>query len=370
MSKQITLVISGYYGYDNAGDEAVLYSILNTLKGHNIKPIVLSGNPEKTTKLYGVESVQRMSVSKVFKTLKESDGLISGGGSLLQDKTSTRSIFYYIGVIEMANFLKKPVFCYSQGIGPLSKKWIHPFTRHALNKSKYLSVRDDKSKDLLERIGVKKQIDVVADPVIGLSYDGSSKVTNKLKNFMKMKPITLSVRTLQDDETVIKNIVKLIDNLTDKKQNILLLPFHYEYDLKIAEEIKNKIKSPNMLYLPNEQFEVSDFLYLIKNSSIVVGMRLHSLIFAASQSVPFVGISYDPKVDSFMEIFSRKSSTNTEEWDINAVLKDVDLTLKRNGEERANLEIQLKKMRDQIDCPIEFIVNYYNKNEGEFLLYE
>ena len=92
------LVISGYYGFNNSGDEAVLKSILTALQEESqrsnvtIEPIVLSINPEWTTSMYGVRAVHRMKLKEVREALKESDGLISGGGSLLQDATGLKSI--------------------------------------------------------------------------------------------------------------------------------------------------------------------------------------------------------------------------------------------------------------------------------------
>lgn len=116
------LVISGYYGFRNSGDEAVLKSILTALEEESqrsnitIEPIVLSGDPESTTAMYGVRSVHRMKLKEVREALKESDGLISGGGSLLQDATGLKSIPYYLGVIKLAQWLKKPTFIYAQGL--------------------------------------------------------------------------------------------------------------------------------------------------------------------------------------------------------------------------------------------------------------
>lgn len=110
------LVISGYYGFRNSGDEAVLKSILTALEeaasqaGVTVKPVVLSAEPEWTTRQYGVEAVPRMKLAAVRQALRDSDGLISGGGSLLQDATGLGSIPYYLGIMEMARWAGKPAF--------------------------------------------------------------------------------------------------------------------------------------------------------------------------------------------------------------------------------------------------------------------
>lgn len=169
------IVISGYYGFSNSGDEAVLRSILLALEeqgkaaGVRIDPIVLSADPVWTSQMYGVESVRRMHPGDLWNALRSSDGLISGGGSLLQDATGTKTIPYYTGVMKLAQLLGKPTFVYSQGIGPVNRRWMDPLIRGVMKRSAYVSVRDSESAALLGRIGVPtERIDVVPDPVMGL----------------------------------------------------------------------------------------------------------------------------------------------------------------------------------------------------------
>jgi polysaccharide pyruvyl transferase WcaK-like protein len=103
--RTVRLVLSGYYGFRNSGDEAVLLGILQALdeagkaRGLRFEPIVLSGDPAWTERQYGVAAVPRMNPTAVWRALLASDGLISGGGSLLQDATGWKSIPYYLGVI-------------------------------------------------------------------------------------------------------------------------------------------------------------------------------------------------------------------------------------------------------------------------------
>ena len=102
------VVLSGYYGFNNAGDEAVLQAIINSLKkaDQDLDITVLSNNPEHTTKAYGVKAVNRWKLNEIAGAIKESDLLISGGGSLLQDVTSKNGILYYLGIIGLARIHK------------------------------------------------------------------------------------------------------------------------------------------------------------------------------------------------------------------------------------------------------------------------
>ncbi|OMD20616.1 polysaccharide pyruvyl transferase family protein, partial [Paenibacillus odorifer] len=162
------IVISGYYGFHNSGDEAVLQSILIALQQHaqaagiEIEPIVLSIDPEWTSATYGVKSVHRMKLVEVRQAIYESSGLISGGGSLLQDVTGSKSIPYYLGIIKLAQWMGKPTFIYAQGIGPVHRKLFHPLIKSVFRKCTYISVRDEQSRELLLSMGLEqKNIEVV-----------------------------------------------------------------------------------------------------------------------------------------------------------------------------------------------------------------
>jgi glycosyltransferase involved in cell wall biosynthesis len=94
--RKYNVVMSGYYGFGNAGDEAILQSIHQNISGTggDISITVLSNDPEDTKNRYGYNAVNRFKLLSVFKALRNCDALVSGGGSLLQDHTSTRSRFY------------------------------------------------------------------------------------------------------------------------------------------------------------------------------------------------------------------------------------------------------------------------------------
>ena len=116
------VLISGYYGFHNIGDEAILKSIITALRQEkpDIKITVLSNDIEHTKNTYNVDAINRWNVAKIYLELLKSDGLISGGGSLLQDVTSSRPITYYTAIMKLAKLARKPVFIYAQGVGPIS----------------------------------------------------------------------------------------------------------------------------------------------------------------------------------------------------------------------------------------------------------
>ena len=109
--KKYQVVMSGYYGFGNAGDDAILDSIQQAIRAasDDVSVTVLSNDPELTRRQYGLDAIPRFRMLRVLHALRRGDVLLSGGGSLLQDTTSTRSLLYYLSVIRAAEWMGKPV---------------------------------------------------------------------------------------------------------------------------------------------------------------------------------------------------------------------------------------------------------------------
>jgi polysaccharide pyruvyl transferase CsaB len=295
------VVLSGYYGFNNVGDEAILYSIIQALRHLNpdIGITVLSNNPEHTEATYGVSAINRWKINDIKNALKEADGLISGGGSLLQDQTGPKSIPYYAGVMKLAQWEKKPVFVYAQGMGPINKgynKWI---VRRVLNKTNGITVRDDASKHLLESIGVKKDIKVVPDPVMGLQMaEQNSDWLDSLD--LKGSIISVTVRDWPSQVNFKEKIALALDKCVQNQYNVVFVPMHGEHDDITSREISKMMKEKS--YVAPYDASIEEKITIIGQTDVLVGMRLHSLIFASINSVPFIALSYDPKIDAFAEL--------------------------------------------------------------------
>ena len=134
---QYHVVMSGYYGFNNTGDEAIMLSMHKNIQqmGDNYHITVLSNKPEETKEKYGIEAVYRFGVRDVFHAIRKCDVLLSGGGSLLQDSTSTRSLMYYLSITAMAKMMRKKVMLYANGIGPVSGKRNRRLVKQVVNKA-------------------------------------------------------------------------------------------------------------------------------------------------------------------------------------------------------------------------------------------
>ncbi|WP_054739447.1 polysaccharide pyruvyl transferase CsaB [Cellulosilyticum ruminicola] len=305
-TKQI--VLSGYYGFDNIGDEAVLFSILSLLKKEipNTKIVVLSNNPEKTKITYGVESVNRWDIKTVAKVIKQSDILISGGGSLLQDVTSSKTIPYYLAIVKIAQFYKKKVVFYSQGIGPVNKSFSKTLMKMIINKVDGIYVREPGSKALLQEIGIKKPVEVSIDPVIGINLGREVKET---KGAVQKPAVGIYLRPWQNevhDENLLESMKEGLGELIAKGYKLYFIPMHYNQDREISKKLQDKLVQSGLgkasdIEVVDKMLSIEEVLDYTASFDMIIGMRLHSLIMAAAEKVPMMALSYDPKVTGFMK---------------------------------------------------------------------
>ena len=352
------IALSGYYGFDNAGDEALLSAITSTIK--KIEPsasfVVLSGYPGKTARLHGLRAVNRINPWSVTRELHSSDLLISGGGSLFQDVTGPFSLPYYISIVTLALFLGKPVIFYAQGVGPINRRFSKFLMRLIANRVNIITLRDEDSLKVLQAIGVTHPpVKVTADPVFNLEPRDSDyeSMQELLQNHCPGtgKVIGVSVRKWAALEGYQPQLAQVLDELVQEGYQVVFVPMDYPADVEESMRIASLMTEPAALidsYLTSHQH-----VALISHLHLMIGMRLHALIFAASQEVLFKGISYDPKIDSFLKQFGEKPlSGNVAEMSrqVNVLLADKNMQEKirqkarefrARAEETAHLALSL-----------------------------
>lgn len=312
------LVLSGYYGFRNSGDEAVLQSILTALAqagrelGVTVTPVVLSGDPAWTSLRYGVEAVSRMKLAEVWAALRGSAGLISGGGSLLQDATGIGSIPYYLGIMEMARWCGKPTFVYAQGIGPVNRALFRAPIARAFRKAAYVSVRDETSAALLKQFGVSEtHVDVVPDPVMGLSMP-EAHVDAAAANADGSPVVGVSVRYWRTDRADLDRVAAALSTLAERRNvRLRFLPLHQGTDEDASRYVMEQLRGVACELAPAYE-EPREMLREVSGCRLLLGMRLHSLIYAANREVPLLGISYDPKIDQFLDQLDQRPVGSTE----------------------------------------------------------
>lgn len=345
-----SILISGYYGFDNSGDDAILKAMVKDIKEYNkdINITVLSKNPTKTERMYEVGAINRFKFKEVFKAMKNSSLFLSGGGSLLQDVTSTRSLLYYLALMKIGKLYRKPVMIYANGIGPIKKKLNRFLTRKILNKVDLITLRDEDSKDFVRGLGVKnKNIIVTADPVFTLEPASEDRIEEIFKNEKvptNKKFIGVSIRRWGKAENLSKTVADTIRHIIEEYNvNVLMIPMHYPEDLGISLEI-NEMVNKEGCYVISEKYNVEEIMGIIKEMELIVAMRLHSLIYAATQQVPMVGLSYDPKVDGILRSIGMDYVCNVEKLEYNDLIEKIDYVWNN----RIDIKEQLRKQDEEL----------------------
>lgn len=285
------VVISGYYGFDNFGDETILSVLVKKLKEFTPDIRVFSSNPKKTRDLYVVQSTLFFCSCQVLYKLITCDILISGGGSLLQDVTSAKSLLYYLCVINTALFFRKKVIIFAQGIGPINNKFCALLTKKTLQRCTLVTVRDRKSRLLLHKWGV--EADLVCDPLFDLAvpnYCPWNKVGVQLRSF----------KTLKED-LLIKLAEHINKNFADKE--IEIYSFQDSLDLAVCQKFEKILKSINPQIKTKLIYNQTSNQIIEKISQLnyMIAMRFHAVLIALKFGIKTLAITYDIKVEKLAE---------------------------------------------------------------------
>ncbi len=359
------ILISGYHGFANSGDEALLWAILNSLRKEksDISVTVLSKTPEETARAYGVKSVYRFDYFKVCKEMKSAKMLLFGGGSLLQDVTSSKSIKYYLAIIALAQHFGLKTMLYANGIGPVTKKVNRFLAAKILNKVDIITLRDDNSDVELKKMGVTKpDIRITADPVFTVDMDESLSgryFTRRAGVPDGTKLAVVSIRHWKhSSENFVCDLADLCDYLVERNGIYpLFVPMQYPDDTEVSQQVMGKMKHP--AYLINRELSVPEMFSVLSEADMVIGMRLHSLIYATILEKPAMALVYDPKISAFMKSLSQPDCVDVEHFDsqkakqmLDEIVDDCDRRAKLLHDTNADMR---KKAEENAKCAIKLL---------------
>jgi polysaccharide pyruvyl transferase CsaB len=304
-------ILCGYYGKGNSGDEALLVSLLQMLP-KNIEPIVLSGNPLESQKLYHVAAYPRTSAFPLLQVLKQADFLIWGGGSLMQDATSLASPVYYAGLMALAQQQGLKTIAWAQGIGPLNHAITKWMTQNVLQGCTAISVRDRTSAQLLTDWHLSPIL--APDPVWAL--ESISVKDNLITTDAPQVAVNLRSHPLLTPQRLQLLTEALLAFQKATNTQILLVPFQPEQDLAIAKTLQQTLGNHSQIITFADPRKLKG---LFKNVTMTIGMRLHSLIMAASEHSRCFALSYDPKVSHLIK------ECNIPGWELSDLPKSAEI---------------------------------------------
>lgn len=335
----------------NTGDEAVLTAIVQALRRRDPEGeiTVLSAAPEHTREVHGVSAVSRVNPRAVVAALDRADLLISGGGSLLQDVTSLRSLVYYLGVVTLARARGVPVFFYAQGVGPLHRPLSRRLVARVATGVAGITVRDEASAALLRQIGVDQPpVRVTADPVFALEPPtGAAEPEGRLPG--GRRPIFgFAFRPWAGAESWVPAVAEAAGELARRYgAELRWLPFQADRDVEVASALQAACPAPSRI-VPAARAPQGMFAELAR-CDVVVAARLHALIMGAAAGRPVVGVSYDPKVDALLDTLGLAPAGALPGVSAEALARAAAETYERRAEIIAALKPKVAELRSLAD---------------------
>lgn len=325
MSKRF--VLSGYFGFKNFGDEAILSVLVHKLKQDKHRVTVISSDPKYTMKQYKhIRSVYTFKIPDIIGAIYKSDVLISGGGSLLQDTTSIKSLIYYLFIIFIGLLLRKKVIIFAQGIGPISSGIGKFLTSNILKHCTYVSVRDEKSLELLKSWGITA--DLLCDPIF----------STEIKDIKKTNTLAVQLRNFRtmSEDFIDRLAQKICKEFSDKE--IEIYSFQDSIDLEICKKFQKAVNmlNPDIKTTLYSGLTNDEIIEKLAKAQYMVAMRFHAIIIGLLTQTKTLSINYDIKVEKISKEF------NIPMIDLKKPFKNEFQELKNQNIEEINKKVKVK----------------------------
>ena len=326
------VLLCGSYGRGNAGDDAILKAVIREINevSENAEICVMSKNPLQTKLRYRVRSVHTFNLFKVISQMRKSYLYINGGGSLIQDSTSSRSLYFYLFTLWLAKVSRCKVMMYGCGIGPVTKKKNRLLAGHVIDKNvDCITLRDPDSYEDLKAMDVRRpRMFLAADPTLGIAPAPEYEIEKVFKNEgldINKKYLCLAIRKWKNIDDKLPHIVSAAKYAEEKYGlSIALISMERSRDIEISEKIKKEL--PDAVVIRGE-YDVHTVIGILSKMHIIMAMRLHALVFGAGQGVATIGIAYDHKVTGFMNYIGREMCVLYKDCEAEILKNFIDRTM-------------------------------------------
>ena len=307
------VLVSGYIGFNNFGDEAIFLALSSHLKSKKCSVSALCNNENEVKKTYDVITYNYKKPFEILKAILLNDILISGGGSLLQNKTSNFSLIYYLFIIFLAKLFNKKVIIFAQGIEPINGKFFEFLTKTVLKMTNFISVRDKKSQNLLNSWNIKTEL--LSDPAYSL--------IENIEINQDKKGLIVQLRSFEGiDDKFISDLADVIAKYYQGEITVLSLQNEYDKDICLSFIEKLKKYNANAKFIPYQG--IKETIDVLNNAKYVISARLHGLIVSSALKVNSFGLIYDEKIRTLCD------ELNIENIEIKNYQKD-ELDIKLNN---------------------------------------
>lgn len=349
--KREEILICGAYGKGNAGDDAILLAILSELRELNpdVSFHVLSRNPKETRLTYRVNALYTFNFPKIIHRMHHATLYINGGGSLMQDITSWRSLWFYLWTLRAAKRSNCHVLMYGCGIGPIHSERNRHLAARIMNRYvDAITLRDPHSLQELEEMKIASpEIILSADPTVTLPA-ATTEIVDSLFLNHKLDPegayMAFIVRPWQGFDEKVEAFAAAAEYAYGKHGlTPIFFPIEPRLDISAARKITALLTCPH--YVFPDCCTAGQTIGFLSRMRAVISMRLHGLIFAAGQGVPLIGVVYDPKVSSFLSYIAQNLYIDLNELSAEQLQEHIDTAI-THGADRNFLTERVKLLRE------------------------
>jgi polysaccharide pyruvyl transferase CsaB len=298
--------VLGYYGFGNWGDELSLLASLRALEkigeesGRSFSYRVLLRHERPLIPFPAdVEVVSREHFLAVLRKIRTADAVVVGGGSLLQDASSFRSLLYYLVLLRWALLWRKPLLFYGCGLGPFR----HPLSRFMVSsvlRRAFLILRDEESKALALQLGAAlSRTFLGVDPVFSLRCLSPHRGVNSGK-------LAVFLRSVDHEKE--EALFLALQALCAQGVEMELAAFHRELDESVVERFARRLGVPGIFFADIEAV----FRYF-ETVEMVFSLRLHPLVLATMRGIPWVALNVDPKIEALASFFDKENLLSWEQ---------------------------------------------------------
>ena len=305
------ILVSGYYGFGNAGDDSIAAALVAGIRAcaPDMPITFLCKDTKNSAKKYGVRTVPRFNIPAVLREMRTARLLISGGGNLLQNTTSARSLFYYTTIIRLAKRRGLRVFVLGNGLGPILGEKYERDVAKTLALADRITLREPQSLDYAASLGIPRdRLALSADPALLLTPADARRVDYILKNVGNVSHFAVSLRSFAtlrseevdgaDEDSFAATFAAEVDAIaarTGAKPLYILMQSSRDRALTEKVNAAAAVKGEILGGLT-----AREIMGVLGRCEFVISMRLHLLIYAVAVGKPPLDISYDPKIDAMM----------------------------------------------------------------------
>lgn len=351
LPKRNGVLICGAYGRGNSGDEAILRAIIASMR--SIDPLmpltVMTRKPRETRLLYGVRAIYTFNVPQFFRRSRRTQLFINGGGSLIQDSTSSRSLYYYLLTIWLSHHVGARVLMYGCGIGHVERPFNRRLARLVLDRNaELITVRDLISLDELHEMGITQPVvRPAADPALSLQPASDEDACQYLRQH-GLDPdgryICFSLRQWKDFD----NYAAFAETADYARKTYgleaVFMPIEQPSDVPPSQKTAQLMQSGSHLLPAPDYVELT--MAVMRRMKLICAMRLHALVFSAAANTPFIAVSYDIKVSSFMKYVGNPSCCDLNQVTGAFLCSQIDRVMQQPDAYR-NYVLRLQKLESE-----------------------